>query len=297
MNTAAKLSVLGAGVLLLAACDSLDPDSTKNEFWYSNPTSQSLTFKVDDKDYTLEPGKAAMLKLAPGMHKMQNAQGQQQSFMVYENNSGGIINPDKHIYYMLAEVYAVEGKTDRFKPAQYENTINGYRFELPLRSTNAVIIDHNLFNCSYPVGEAFPDQITTSNRQMTGNIMTKCFDKPELLAYMASEYGQSLDPSQSNDPDNDSVNRHFDYAVPQPAFKDPETQKQATRLTDLLRQIQTSDDTDIHDKLSKEIHQATVDVVSAAVKVTAKNSVADNEYYNKFINQAGEFSAYGVLPK
>lgn len=297
MKTAAKLTVLCAGALLLTACDNLDPDSTKNQFWYSNPTSQAITFKIDGQDYTLEPGKAAMLTLSPGMHKMQNTKGHQQDFMVYENNSGGIINPDNHIYYMLAEVYAVEGKTDRFKPALYENTINGYTFELPLRSANAVVIDHNLFNCSYPVGKAFPDQITTSNRQTTGNIITKCFDKPELLAYMASEYGQALDPLQSDEPDNDSVNRNFYYTVPTPAFKDAQTQQQATKLTDLLKQIQASDDADIHDKLNKAIHQATLDVVSAAVNASAKNSVADNEYYNKFMNQTGEFSAYGILPK
>lgn len=297
MKTAAKLSALGAGVLLLTACDSLDPDSTKNEFWYSNPTQQTLTFKVDDKDYALEPGKAAMLKLSPGMHKLQNAKGQQQDFMVYENNSGGIINPDSHIYYMLAEVYAVEGKSDRFKPALYDITINGYQFEMPLRSTNAVLIDHNLFNCSYPVGEAFPDEITTSNRQSNGNIKTKCFDKTELLSYIASEYGQNLEPATADDSHNDSINLTFNYTVPQPAFKDAETQKQATKLTDLLKQIHDSDDADIHDKLNKDIHKATTDVVGAAVKMMANSSVADNEYYNKFIHQSGEFSAYGVMPK
>ena len=296
MHTAAKLSVLGAGILLLTACDSLDPDSTKNEFWYSNPTGQSLTFKVDDKDYTLEPGKAAMLKLTPGMHKMQNAQGQQQSFMVYENNSGGIINPDKHIYYMLAEVYAVEGNAKSFRPAVYDVTINGHELSMPVRSSDAVLIDHNLFNCSYPLGEAFPAEITTSSKSK-GNIKTKCFDKTELLTYLTSEYGEKLEPATPADAAKDSINRTFNYEIPQPTFKDAETQTKATKLTDLLRQIQSSDDVDIHDKLSQDLHQATVDVVSAAVKVTAKNSVADNEYYNKFINQAGEFSAYGVLPK
>lgn len=297
MKIAAKFTLLGAGVLLLAACDNLDPDSTKNQFWYSNPTDRVFTFNVDGQDYTLEPGKAAMITLAPGMHKMQNTKGLQQDFMVYENNSGGIINPDHHIYYMLAEVYAVEGKTNRFKPALYENTINGYQFKMPLRSTDAVVIDHNLFNCSYPVGEAFPDEIATSNRQSNGNIKTKCFDKPELLAYIASEYGQKLDPLTPEDSHSDSVNRIFNYSVPEPTFKDAETQKQAMKLTGLLKQIQTSDDPDIHNRLNKEIHQVTLDVVNAAVKAMPKNSVSDNEYYNKFINQAGEFSAYGVLPK
>lgn len=75
MKTAIKLSVLGSAVLLMAACDSLDPDSTKNEFWYSNPTDTTLTFKVDDKEYTTEPGTAAKLKLSPGMHSIENAKG------------------------------------------------------------------------------------------------------------------------------------------------------------------------------------------------------------------------------
>ncbi|ROP62111.1 hypothetical protein EDF81_0593 [Enterobacter sp. BIGb0383] len=296
MKTAAKLSVLGASVLLLAACDSLDPDSTKNEFWYSNPTGQTLTFKVDDKDYTLEPGKAAMLKLSPGMHKMQTAKGTQQDFMVYENNSGGIINPNSYVYYMMSEVYAVEGNAKSFRPAVYDVTINGHELSMPVRSSNAVLIDHNLFNCSYPLGEAFPTEITTSS-QSKGNIKTKCFDKTELLAYLASEYGEKLEPATPADAAKDSINRIFNYEIPQPAFKDAETQKEATKLTDLLKQIQTSDDVDIHDKLNKDLHQASVDVVGAAVKMMANSTVAENEYYNKFINQTGEFRTYGVMPK
>lgn len=296
MKTAAKLSVLGASVLLLAACDSLDPDSTKNEFWYSNPTGQTLTFKVDDKDYTLEPGKAAMLKLSPGMHKMQTAKGTQQDFMVYDNNSGGIINPNSYVYYMMSEVYAVEGKEKGFKPALYDVTINGHDLNMSIRSSNAVIIDHNLFNCSYPLGEAFPKEITTSSKS-SGNIKTKCFDKTELLAYFVSDYGEKLEPKTPADAVKDSINRRFSYEIPEPTFKDAETQKQATKLTDLLKQIQTSDDVDIHDKLNKEIHQATIDVVGAAVKMMANSTVAENEYYNQFINQTGEFRSYGVLPK
>ncbi|WP_437889548.1 hypothetical protein [Phytobacter sp. V91] len=297
MKTAAKLSVLTSGVLLLAACDSLDPESTKSEFWYSNPTSQTLTFKVDDKDYSLEPGKAGSLKLSPGMHKMQNAKGMQQSFMVYENNSGGIINPDNHIYYMLSEVYAVEGKGNSFKPTLYDVTINGHELQIPLRSTNAVVIDHNMFRCSYPLGEPFPSEITTRDRKATGNIKTKCFDKPELLTYIASEYSQKLDPATPEDATKDSINLTFNYEIPEPAFKDSETQKQATKLTDLLKQVQASDDADIHDKLNKDMHQATSDIVSAAVKTMSTSSVADNEYYNEFIKQTGEYRAYGVILK
>ncbi|HEI8462127.1 TPA: hypothetical protein SLE68_001856 [Morganella morganii] len=297
MKTAIKLSVLGSAVLLMAACDSLDPDSTKNEFWYSNPTDTTLTLKVDDKEYTTEPGTAAKLKLSPGMHSIENAKGEKQNFMVYDNNSGGIINPDNHVYYMLSEVYAVEGQSDRFKPALYDVTINGHDLQMPVRSSNATLIDHNLFNCSYPVGTAFPEEITTSNRQSVGNIKTKCFDKAELVAYIESDYGEKLQPVAPGDELKDSVNMTFDYAIPEPKFKDAETQKQALKLTGLLKQINESDNPDIHDKLNKEIHQTTMDLVSASAGSASSNTVAENEYYNTFITQTGNFRAFGVLPK
>ena len=57
--------------------------------------------------------------------------------MVYDNNNGGILNPDNFMYYTLSEVYAVKGKTEQFKPVDYPVIINGYEFELPVRSTNA----------------------------------------------------------------------------------------------------------------------------------------------------------------
>ena len=56
----------------------------------------------------------------------------------------------------------------------------------------------------------------------------------------------------------------FDYTIPEPQFKDAETQKQALKLTGLLKQINESDNPDIHDKLNKEIHQTTMDLVSAS---------------------------------
>lgn len=297
MKNTLKLSVLGVAVLLAAACDSLDPDSTKNEFWYSNPANSALTFKVDDKDYTLEPGMTGSFKLSPGMHSIQNAKGEKYTFMVYENNSGGIINPDNHVYYMLSEIYATEGQGARFKPTLFDVTINGYELQMPVRSSNAVMIDHNLFNCSYPVGKPFPDEITTGDRKSVGNIKTKCFDKAELVAYIASDYGQNLAPAAPGDEIKDSVNMTFDYTIPVPAFKDAETQKQAVKLTGLLTQIKESDNADIHDKLNDEIHQTTVALVSASAKSSSSNTVAENEYHNDFMRQTGNFRGYGILPK
>ncbi|AOM42549.1 hypothetical protein [Xenorhabdus hominickii] len=297
MKTFLKLGMLSSAVLLLSACDLLDPDSKKNEFYYSNPTSSSITFKVDDKDYTLEPGANGSVKLSPGMHSIQGSNGNKFSFMVFDINKGGIINPNNYVYYTLSEVYAVEGKADRFKPSVYEVTINGHELEMPLRSSTATVIDGNLFQCSYPLGKPFPAEITTSNKQSVGNIKSKCFDKPELLNYFVSDYGENLAPTSVGDENNDTVNMVFDYTIPKPQFKHDEVQKEAEKLTSLLNKIKESDDPDIHDKLKKEIHQTVIDLVKADTKNATNNTVAENGYYNQFIKQTSNLQSYGILPK
>ncbi|POP43432.1 hypothetical protein CHU32_10160 [Superficieibacter electus] len=297
MKLAVKAGLSGAIILALTACDSLDPTSTKGEFHYSNPTTTAIAFKVDDKDYTVEPGATGQLSLSPGMHTMVNAKGEKNQFMVFENNTGGIINPERQMYYMLSEVYAVKGHEKRFRPAEYAVTINGHNLKMPLLSANAAIIDHNFFACKYQLGEPFPDNVTTLDKNTEGNIFNKCFDKTELLTYFEKEYDQKLPPSAENGSTEDSVNTAFDYRIPEPKFKDAETQKQAEKIVALLKQINDSTDPDVHEDVRKALFQATSDLVSADVKVAAKNSVEDNKYYNAFVEQTGNFAGYGILPK
>ena len=83
----------------------------------------------------------------------------------------------------------------------------------------------------------------------------------------------------------------------EPKFKDPATQKQAEKIVSLLKKINDSTDPGIHEDVRKEFFQATSDLVSADVKVAAKNTVEENEYYNAFVEQTGRFRGYGILPK
>lgn len=297
MNGLVKSGLLGALVLSITACDSLDPTSTKGDFYYSNPGSSTMTFKVDDKDYSVEPGATGKLSLSPGMHSMQNAAGKKSQFMVFDKNSGGIINPDNQMYYMLSEVYAVKGHEKRFSPAEYQITLNGHDLKMPLRSANATIIDHNFFACKYQVGEPFPENMTTLNKNTEGNIFNKCFDKPELLTYFEQEYGETLTPASGNGEAKDSVNTVFDYRIPQPAFSDPEMQKEAEKIVSLLKKISDSTDPDIHQAVRKDISQATHAMVEANIKAGRKNSVEENKYFNAFIEQTSQFEGYAILLK
>lgn len=281
-------------ILALSACDDFDPMSQKGEFYYSNPTTSNISFKVDDKPYEVLPGQRDIIKLSAGKHKLENSQGDVFSFMVFDNNNGGIINPDNHVYYTLSEAYAVEGKADRFKPATYEVVINGHELEMAVRSANATVIDANIFKCDYPLGEAFPDSITISDRKSVGNIQSKCFDKSELVQYIAKEYDENISPSTPDEATQDTVNMSFSYELPAIDFANPELQAKAEQLLALLKPLQNTNDTNIHDELNQQAHQLMMELVQIHANSASSSPVAENEKYNNFVSQIGELQGYGV---
>lgn len=281
-------------VLTLSACDDFDPLSQKGEFYYSNPTTSNISFKIDDKFYEVLPGQRDIIKLSSGKHKLENSQGDIFSFMVFDNNNGGIINPDNHVYYTLSEAYAVEGKADRFKPATYEVVINGHELEMAVRSANATVIDANIFKCDYPLGEAFPDSITVNDRKSVGNIQSKCFDKPELVQYIATEYNENISPDTPDEATQDTVNMSFSYDLPAADFTNPKLQAKAQELLALLKPLQDTNDTDVHEKLNKQAHQLMIELVEIHANSASSSTVAENEKYNNFVSQIGELRGYGI---
>ncbi|MEQ4923099.1 hypothetical protein [Proteus hauseri] len=292
-----KVGLLTSAVFILSACDQFDLDSKKNKFYYSNPSENLISFSVDGKNYQLEPGKNGYLTLEPGEHSLQDSAGNKSTFMVYENNNGGILNPDNFMYYRLSEVYAVKGQADKFKPTEYKVVINGYQLELPLQSTNATLIDGNIFECTYALGEAFPAEIRSRNRNNDGNIKSKCFDKPEIVNYFLTDYSENLQPQSKEDEYSDSVNINMDYTLPLPEFTDPDIQAEAENLTALLNQINESSDPKIHEKLKEKLHESIINLSKAYGDRVEKSSVEDNKYYNQFIEESTVFQSYGILPK
>lgn len=292
-----KIGLLTSAVLFLSACDQFDLDNKKNKFYYSNPSEKVISFSVDGKEYQVEPGKNGYITLSPGEHSLKDNAGNDARFMVYDQNNGGILNPDNFMYYTLSEVYAVKGKTDQFKPVDYPVIINGYEFELPVRSTNATLIDGNIFQCTYALGEPFPNEIRTRNKNNDGGIKNKCFDKPEFIKYISAEYNKDLEPFTQEDEYHDSVNFDLDYMLPTAEFTDPDIQAEAEELVSLLNQIQESEDPKIHNTLKDKLHKATLAVVRAYSNRVVKDSVEDNMYYNRFIIETQKFQSYGILPK
>ncbi len=55
MNTILKYSCFIAAVILLSACDDMELLSGKGKFYYSNPSANTIRFKLDGKDYDVLP--------------------------------------------------------------------------------------------------------------------------------------------------------------------------------------------------------------------------------------------------
>ena len=292
-----KVGILTGAVFILSACDQFDLDNKKNKFYYSNPSESLISFKVDGKDYQIEPGKNGYLTLEPGEHSLQDSADNKSTFMVYDNNNGGILNPENFMYYRLSEVYAVKGQADKFKPVEYKVVINGYQLEMPLQSTNATLIDGNVFKCTYALGEAFPAEIRINDRNNDGNIKSKCFDKSEIINYFMTDYGEDLRPQSKEDEYSDSVNINIDYTLPLPEFTNPDIQAEAENLTTLLNQINESNDPKIHEKLKQELYESTINLSKTYSERVDKSSVEDSKYYNQFIGESVTFQSYGILPR
>ncbi len=73
--------------------------------------------------------------------------------------------------------------------------INGYQLEMPLQSTNATLIDGNVFKMYlYVRVNLSPVKLKSHNKKRMGISKPNVFDKPELIQYIMTDYGQDLKP-------------------------------------------------------------------------------------------------------
>lgn len=294
MKNILKVSLCGALALLLSACDLNSLPAHHGEFYYSNPTNMPATIVVDQKSYEIAPYSFAMLKLNSGLHTMENEQGALISFMVFDFNEGGILNPAGHVYYALSEVYAKDVNSDRFKPVQYDVMINGYALKMPLKSANALVMGANYLPCSYPIGTPFPEHIVVGGNNAEGNIKRKCFDKPELLTYLQDNYEMDLTPASILDLGQDSISPMLIDQMPQAQFEDEKMQVVATQIIALLEQIKVSNDPKIHQTLNPQFHELILALLEAKSQSKNRSDPKSSQLYNNFIDHVSALRSHSV---
>uniref|UniRef100_UPI00223F56F8 hypothetical protein n=1 Tax=Providencia rustigianii TaxID=158850 RepID=UPI00223F56F8 len=295
MKTILKISFFTAAMMLLTACDGFDIVGNKGKFYYSNPTEQAFSFKVDGKDYQVEPRQFGTITLASGEHRLEDESGNVTQFMVYEHNSGGILNPHHGVYYALSEVYSNDEKNKGYQPASRDVTIYGHELNLPIKSTNATVIDGNILRCTYPIGKPYPEPKNNPNKQE--DIKSKCFDQAELIEYFANVYDKNLVPKTEFNENNNSLNINLSYQIPDVKFEDPQVQSIAQNIIDLTQQLKQSNKVDIHQDLNKQYHQLIVSLVESYSESPSSNVPTEYIKLNEFIKEINQLRNYGVWVK
>ncbi|MTB66634.1 hypothetical protein GKR48_07315 [Providencia sp. wls1943] len=292
MKAILKVSLLTTVMLLITACGDLDLMGNKGKFYYSNPTENTISFKVDGKDYQVEPSQYGSVSLASGEHTLEDDAGHVTKFMVFEHNSGGILNPNQGVYYTFSEVYTEQGKYKGYQPTSRNVTIYGHELSLPIKSSNAVVIDGNLFRCTYPIGKALPGAENKQYKQE--DIKSKCFDQSELIEYFANEHDQNLVPNSPQNEENNSISQHLSYQIPQVAFRDPQVQSVANEIIALTETLKNANKVDIHQDLNKQYHQLTVQLVETYTESPSSHVAEEYIKLDGFIKEINKLRNYGV---
>ena len=96
-------------VILLVVIGARVYSSSKSaESVIDNPTEKAITFKLDGKDYTLEPKTSQVIKLSKGEHTLEYL-GETTKFTKkapkFLDTDYSVINPTKSLYVLYNEIY------------------------------------------------------------------------------------------------------------------------------------------------------------------------------------------------
>ncbi|OTA17322.1 lipoprotein [Xenorhabdus vietnamensis] len=297
MRSSSRVIVLASLPFFLTACDFLDSDDRIGQFYFTNSAELPLEFKIDDRTFSVKRNEVGMVDLKPGKHILETTKGKKQSFFVYPQNKGGIINPNRELYYAYNMMYVVGDYENKHIPRGKEVVIDGMIFEGGIRSSDSVFIDNNAFHCSYQLGMPLPDEITIRDEKMKQAVRTKCFSKQEFIGFYEKESGEKF--SSPNDPDSlysneNTVTDQFYYQIPTANFSDPILQKDATELVSLIKDYIRSDSVTEQEELRKK-H---TDIIMHRLNRDDSNfDVKERVKFEKLCNQVNDIIAAGIIAK
>lgn len=178
--------VLLFSVFCLYSCGS-SKNKMANSFILDNPTEQALSVTLDGKSYSIAAGEFEKLTLKPGLHVLEQPDGEVINFRVTTHNTGGIINPSKSLHVVYGINYILEdSQSDGFIGLGLV-LIDGVEYTGEIHTTNRIFIDNSVFLTSYTVGEPFPDVITTTDQDATNRSVRKFFTKEEFIDFYDTE--------------------------------------------------------------------------------------------------------------
>lgn len=293
-KSAKYVALLSFGI---TSCDVYQPHTSESgRFFFSNDSSENYSFFIDNKLMVIPKVSVGSLHLKQGLHSMTTEEGQHIYFMVYPGNKGGILNPQKHLYYSYSFVYGNNGIPSIHNKTIQELTVGDYRVKGRIESSDDFIIDNNVFNCDYPIGTRIPDELNSLTT--VSKIKTKCFSYSELITAISSDDKQmtQLVVRQNEPVQNNTVSLTFDYFVTLPVFEDQQIQQYAMKVNTLIQDYRASSDPEKKQNFYNQYHVAVLNMAELYSQwETGDNCLEERQKYLQFLSQTTAIFSAGVL--
>lgn len=277
-------------VCLFSSCGLGDNE----KFYLTNPTDKSIDVEIADQKYTVEPNGIVELNLSEGTHTMVLPDKETVKFKVFTNSKGGIINPTKSPHVIFTMIYVVDDKAaSSFMPPTNKVLIDGIEYEGPIRITDAMFIDNNIYRCTYSVDEAFPEVLTTGDQNSKGNMKNKFFTKNEFVDFFNNALGDANYHEANKIAGGETtITEKQSLVFPVANFEDKELQENANKLIATVKGYMDAETGSEQEKFQKQYHDNMMTLVNAYKDYT---NVVENQKYNDFVTQAGSFIGLGIV--
>ncbi len=305
MNIAITRYSLFALICFLQGCD----DSTQPEmpeqsrYYFSNVTGDDLFFTLNGKNIHAAHRESGMLYLPVGQNHLETPQGQSIQFITYPGNSGGIINPSRARYYSYT-IYGDEMlHSPMFNSLVKQFEFDGHYYQGPLRTSNAELIDNNIFKCRYPGEVADVKAELESYVAGKKGMLTICFNEPEFRQFL--EYhprGVRLLPESTIITPDQDAEVTFTYRLRDFNFADPQLQQGEKEIAAILTEYQHQRDVNKKHDIYNRYHTVLMSMAQHYRQATLrreKDNTAEKEESRKFsdfIQESGEIFGAGILP-
>ncbi|WP_413482631.1 hypothetical protein [Morganella psychrotolerans] len=244
-----------------------------------------------------------MLYLPVGQNHLETPQGQSIQFITYPGNSGGIINPSRARYYSYT-IYGDEMlHSPMFNSLVKQFEFDGHYYQGPLRTSNAELIDNNIFKCRYPGEVADVKAELESYVAGKKGMLTICFNEPEFRQFL--EYhprGVRLLPESTIITPDQDAEVTFTYRLRDFNFADPQLQQGEKEIAAILTEYQHQRDVNKKHDIYNRYHTVLMSMAQHYRQATLrreKDNTAEKEESRKFsdfIQESGEIFGAGILP-
>lgn len=288
-----KLFALLMVIVALTSCDRI----LKNQdFYLSNPTDSEIAVTIDEQAYALAANSFEVVKVKPGIHTL-NYDGKTTEFNIFTENTGGIINPTLNPHYIYSMIYAKEGSSDQFKSTDRKVVIDGILYEDNIKSTNALFIDNNLYRCKYMLGEAYPSEMVTHNKNSQGNFFNKFFTKQEFINFFneeAEDDYKGFHEKNKNSNGENTITEVSERTLFSPDFLDKKLQELSQKQYDLVIEYRKIEDPKRQKAIQKELFDLTMSKANLDINYSTLGK-EENQRMDDFTIQSANITGAGII--